>query len=111
VAAIEANPRAFVTVGDVAEVAGLSVRALEEGFRRHLDTTPMAYLRMVRLARVHDELVDADPEATTAMAVAQRWGFGHYGRFAALYRQRFGRSPAATLRGRPASSPGGRSRR
>jgi hypothetical protein len=61
---------------------------------------PRNPLRRVRLARAHDELVDAEPGATTAMAVAQRWGFTHYGRFAAQYRQRFGRSPGETLRGR-----------
>jgi AraC-like DNA-binding protein len=33
------------------------------------------------------------------MAVALRWGFTHYGRFAAQYRQRFGCSPSQTLRG------------
>jgi AraC-like DNA-binding protein len=33
------------------------------------------------------------------MIVAQRWGFMHYGRFAAQYRQRFGCLPGETLRG------------
>jgi AraC-like DNA-binding protein len=58
----------------------------------------MAYVRRVRLARAHDELAEADPESTTAMIVAQRWGFVHYGRFAAQYRQAFGCSPAEMLR-------------
>jgi AraC-like DNA-binding protein len=86
-------------VTDIARATNLSVRALEDGFRRHVGTTPMAYVRGVRLARAHDELVEAEPDATTAMAVAQRWGFTHYGRFAAQYRQRFGCSPSQTLRG------------
>ncbi|MFC6258517.1 hypothetical protein ACFP5Z_15825 [Kocuria oceani] len=30
--------------------------------------------------------------------VAARWGFTHRGRFAAAYRDRYGRSPAVTLR-------------
>jgi AraC-like DNA-binding protein len=99
VAAIEQHPAELMTVTDVARTANLSVRALEDGFRRHVGTTPMAYVRRVRLARAHDELAEADPESTTAMTVAQRWGFVHYGRFAAQYRQRFGCSPAETLRG------------
>jgi AraC-like DNA-binding protein len=98
VAAAEEHPTEVVTVGDLARAGNLSVRALEDGFRRHVGTTPMAYLRSVRLARAHDELVEAEPGATTATAVAQRWGFAHYGRFAAQYRQRFGCSPAETLR-------------
>ena len=44
----------------------------------------------MRMARAHDEFVHAEPGATTAMAVAQRWGFTNYGRLAAQYRQRFG---------------------
>jgi AraC-like DNA-binding protein len=31
-------------------------------------------------------------------AVAYRWGFGNLGRFAADYRQEFGRSPSEVLR-------------
>jgi AraC-like DNA-binding protein len=58
----------------------------------------MKYLRQVKLARVHDALLDADPEATTATAVARQWGFLHYGRFAAEYREAFGRSPSASLK-------------
>ena len=45
----------------------------------------MAYLRQVRMARAHDELLGADPQLTTAGTVARKWGFGHYGRFAAEY--------------------------
>jgi transcriptional regulator GlxA family with amidase domain len=30
--------------------------------------------------------------------VARKWGFGHYGRFAADYARRFGRKPSETLR-------------
>jgi AraC-like DNA-binding protein len=99
VAAIEERPTDMVTVTDVARAANLSVRALEEGFRRHVGTTPMAYVRSVRMARAHAELLEATPESTTAMIVAQRWGFMHYGRFAAQYRQRFGCLPGETLRG------------
>jgi AraC-like DNA-binding protein len=40
----------------------------------------------------------ADPFTTTATAVARKWGFGHYGRFAADYRRRFGHKPSETLR-------------
>jgi AraC-like DNA-binding protein len=29
--------------------------------------------------------------------IALRWGFGHFGRFAAEYRRRFGESPSQTL--------------
>ncbi len=95
---IEGHAAEALTVEDLAEAVGVGVRALQGGFRRHLDTTPMAYLREVRLARVHDELRAADPSAvTTVTEVASRWGFWHPGRFAAAYRQRYGETPSATL--------------
>jgi AraC-like DNA-binding protein len=50
------------------------------------------------MARAHEELVAADPELTTATAIARKWCFGHYGRFAAEYARRFGRKPSETLR-------------
>jgi AraC-like DNA-binding protein len=95
---IEAHAAEPLGVEDVAEAVGLSVRALQEGFRRHLDTTPMNYLREVRLKLVHDELVAADPTSTTVTVIALRCGFLHAGRFAVQYRERFGESPSATLR-------------
>jgi AraC-like DNA-binding protein len=97
-AVIEERPAAIETVADIARASALSVRALDEGFRRHVGLSPMAYLRQVRLARAHEELVSADPDRTTASAVAHNWGFWHYGRFAAEYRKRYGRTPADTLR-------------
>jgi transcriptional regulator GlxA family with amidase domain len=104
---IEARPTELVTVSDIARATNLSVRALEDGFRRHVGTTPMAHVRRVRLGRAHEELVEAEPGATTAMAVAQRWGFGHYGRFAAQYRSCFGCSPSETLRRTGAAASAG----
>jgi len=100
-AAIDEAPLKFMTVGDIAQHVGLSVRALEAGFRQHVGTSPMAYLHRVRMAGAHETLESSEPELTTATAVAQRWGFSHYGRFAAEYRRRYGISPADTLRRRP----------
>lgn len=79
----------------------LSVRALQEGFQRDLSTTPMTYLRQVRLRRAREALEAADESATTVGAVAVGVGILHRGRFAAAYHREFGESPSDTLR-RPA---------
>lgn len=97
---IDAHAAEPLTVEDVAEAVGIGVRALQEGFRRFLDTTPMNYLRDVRLRRVRAELEVADPAHTNVTDIAMRWGFLHAGRFSVQYRERFGESPSATLRGR-----------
>lgn len=96
---IEEHAAEPLTVADVAEAVGVSARALQDGFRRHLGTTPVSYLRDVRLDRVRAELTAAAPGTTTVTDVAYRWGFFHPGRFAAAYRERFGESPSRTLRG------------
>lgn len=96
---IQAGPAEVLSVVDLAKAASVSVRALEEGFRRHVGMPPMTYLRETRLARVHEELQGSDPDVTTAAAIAQRWGFSHYGRFAAAYRSKYGIAPSQTLRG------------
>jgi AraC-like DNA-binding protein len=98
VALIDGRPTEIETVADIAKAVGLSVRALDEGFRRHVGMSPMAYLRQVRLARAHDELVASDGDLTTATVVAYNWGFWNYGRFAAAYRRRYGCTPSETLR-------------
>lgn len=100
VAHMDAHPDRELGVVDVARAAHVSVRALQLAFRRHLDTTPMAYLRRVRMDRVHDDLTAADPAATTVTAVTARWGFSAVGRFSADYRTTYGEYPRDTLRRR-----------
>ncbi|RVX46429.1 AraC-like protein [Nonomuraea polychroma] len=90
-----------ITLGDIATAARVSVRTLQHDFRTHLQTTPLAYLRQVRLAHAHADLVRIAQTGarTTVTEVAMRWGFTHLGRFACLYRETYGRSPSSTLYG------------
>ncbi|MDT7706194.1 MAG: hypothetical protein QOG20_1801 [Pseudonocardiales bacterium] len=98
VEAVHANPAEDFTLAGMARIAHVSVRTLQEMFRRHLDTTPFQHLRQVRLARAHEELGTSDPATTTIGGVARRWGFTHTGRFAATYRAHYGVSPSTTMR-------------
>lgn len=95
---LQEDPARAWTVADMAEVAGVSVRRLQEGFQQYHGTSPSAALRDIRLARVHAELAAADGDRTVT-EVATRWGFAHLGRFAGAYRRRYGVSPGETLRG------------
>ncbi|HWS32725.1 MAG TPA: AraC family transcriptional regulator [Actinoplanes sp.] len=96
--AISDTPEHAFTVGELAAIAGVSVRSLQSGFRRHLGCAPMAYLQEIRLSRAHEALRQGDPGRITVADVAHRWGFAHLGRFASAYRRRFGESPSETLR-------------
>jgi transcriptional regulator GlxA family with amidase domain len=95
---LEGEPDRMWSSASLAHEVALSVRALQEGFHRAFEVPPMAYLREIRLNRVHEELAAASVDTTTVTAVATRWGFLHPGRFAAAYRHKFGHPPAETLR-------------
>ncbi|WIM93127.1 helix-turn-helix domain-containing protein [Actinoplanes oblitus] len=84
-----------LSVTRIAAAAGVGPRGLQEAFRRHRSSTPMAQLRRIRLDRAHRELLAHDG---TVERIARRWGFADPGRFAGYYREAYGRTPAQTLR-------------
>ena len=89
-----------ITLNEIATAARLSPRGPQAAFHRHLDTTPLAYLRSVRMERAHRDLQYAElGDGTSVAGVAARWGFTHLGRFAIEHRRRFGSYPSQTLRG------------
>ncbi|TDC69169.1 helix-turn-helix transcriptional regulator [Streptomyces hainanensis] len=99
-ALVEERPDEPHTLADLASAARVSPRALQEAFRQHLDTTPLGYLREVRLRRAHQDLLTAGEDGSaTVTDVAYRWGFSNLGRFAAYYRDRYGHPPSKTLSG------------
>lgn len=95
---IDEHAHEDITPRDIADAVFLTPRAVQYMFRRHLDCTPTEYLRKVRLDRAHQDLLASSPADTAVSTVAKRWGFAHGGRFAAYYRQTYGRSPMSTLR-------------
>jgi len=96
--AMRASPETPFTAAALAEIAGVSVRTLQAAFQTHVNLSPMAYLRDLRLERVHAELVASEPSCTSVTEVAHRWGFTHLGRFATTYSQKYGAHPSETLR-------------
>jgi AraC-like DNA-binding protein len=95
---IEAGPHLPLTSSTLARQCHVSVRTLQQGFRRHLGMSPMAYLRVVRLQRAHRDLRSADADHSTVACIAHRWGFTHLGRFAAAHKEMFGETPLQVLR-------------
>jgi AraC-like DNA-binding protein len=66
------NAAAPLTIADIALEVGVSVRALQAGFREWRQTTPMAALRHIRLQCARAALLEPD-EATEVTDVALRW--------------------------------------
>lgn len=97
---IRSHARDALTLESIAAAAvGCSVRTLSEGFRQARGTTPMNYLRRVRLEGVRTDL-NGELSSRGVSELALAWGFNHLGRFATDYRRSFGESPSDTLRRR-----------
>ena len=95
---IHAHARERMSLQEIAAVASVSPRALQAGFRRYLDVTPLTYLRNVRLDLAYAELTRAGAWDLNVTDVALHFGFTDLSKFAQYYRQRFGRHPSMHLR-------------
>jgi AraC-like DNA-binding protein len=81
----------------LAASAGVGVRALQLGFRRHFGTSISEMLRDIRLAHLNVRLAAASPDDSIT-DIAFELGFTHLSRMASAYRAKFGETPSATLR-------------
>jgi transcriptional regulator GlxA family with amidase domain len=88
-----------IALSDIAKAVHLTPRALQYMFRRHMEMTPLEYLRGVRLTGARLDLLNGNRVDDTVTAIAAHWRFMHTGRFAVLYRAAYGESPHTTLRG------------
>jgi AraC-like DNA-binding protein len=95
---LESNAGNDIALPDIARAVHISPRAVQYMFRRHLGTTPLQYLRQLRLHHAHQDLVRGSRSTDTVTRIAARWGFAHTGRFAVAYREVYGHSPHQTLR-------------
>jgi len=87
----------------LADVAGVRPRTLETHFKMFLGTTPLGWVRRMRLTRARQQLLHAGAQTTvTDVAIAN--GFSQLGRFAGAYRGTFGEFPSATIRRSKSSS-------
>ncbi|MCA1453781.1 AraC family transcriptional regulator [Bradyrhizobium sp. BRP22] len=94
---LEAQADEPLDLSRLADAAGVGIRALQLGFRRHFGTTISAMLQDIRLARLNARLKDAKPDERV-VDIAFDLGFTHLSRMASAYRAKFGESPSATLR-------------
>ena len=108
-----AQPDEPLSMLELCSQVGASRRKLTYCFQDVLGTSPIQYLRAVRLNGVRRELRSG--EAAAVQDAAARWGFFHMGQFSLDYKKQFGELPSATLRAagalglRPAPLAGRRS--
>ncbi|WP_089361250.1 AraC family transcriptional regulator [Pseudomonas segetis] len=88
---IQEHPDASINSAQLAELCNVSLRALQDGFRRFMGTSIAAYQRQVRLERAHGAIVQ-DPSRSIA-EIALGLGFTNMGRFSQYFQNAFGQSP------------------
>jgi AraC-like DNA-binding protein len=86
-----------ISLSELSALAGISVRAIQAGFKAYRGYSPMAFLKERRLELANRRFLGAPP-GTTVAEIALDCGFAHIGRFSVTYRKRFGESPSHTLR-------------
>lgn len=92
-----------VRIDTLAEIAGVRPRTLETHFRTFLGTTPLGWVRRMRLHNARRSLLANRDRSVTEAALAS--GFNQLGRFAAQYRAEFGELPSETLQRVRAAEP------
>ena len=86
-----------LTIAEIAHQVGVGPRALQAAFRASHGATPRQVLTEIRLEKARALLL-APEVAMTVTDAALASGFAHLGRFAAVYRQRYGECPSDTLK-------------
>jgi AraC-like DNA-binding protein len=93
---IEAHIMEPVGIEEVSAAVGIGLRSLRRSFQRVRGYSPRQAMVHLRLERVRDALLRAEPGATVT-GIATEYGFLELGRFSMRYRQEFGEAPSQTL--------------
>lgn len=86
------------SVIDLCDRLRISRRTVQNSFRAVTQTTPVNYIRCIRLNGVRRELLGTRAGETSIGDAASRWGFFHLSHFAADYQALFGELPSQTRR-------------
>ena len=85
-----------VTMQQLTQTLGTPGRTLHQGFVETFGTTPMAYLRTLRLSNARHDLLTQ--RWATVTETAMQWNFFHLGRFSQDYQRIYGETPSQTFR-------------
>jgi AraC-like DNA-binding protein len=87
-----------ISAADLVSVGGVSARSIYNGFQRFRSTTPMGYLKAVRLDLARDALIRGRRHGTTSVTeAATAAGYTNLSQFSRDYKARFREAPSRTL--------------
>lgn len=87
-----------VTILDLSARLRTSQRTIQKSFHAVTQTTPVDYLRSIRLNAVRRQLLSTSAPALSVGQAAANWGFFHLSHFATAYKCLFGELPSQTRR-------------
>lgn len=89
---LQEHPEVLVSGSELAELANVSLRALQEGFRRFVGCSIGSYQRQVRLQQAYRQL--REEGSRSVRDISLDLGFSNVGRFCQYFHSAFGMSPA-----------------
>ena len=92
---VEKRFPAPITLNELSRHCGVAQRTLEYGFRQVYGTTPLTFIRSLRLTRSRAALLRA-AAYTSISEAARACGFTHMGQYSRDYRRFFGETPSMT---------------
>ena len=95
---LRSEPYPDLRTQNISAAIGVSDRLLRICCKEELGMSPISYVRLRALHRVHSILRSSDSRTTSVSQIARRHGLRDLGRFAVIYRSLFGELPSATLR-------------
>src|ERR1700733_8842041 len=96
---LRTQPERGLSISKLAASCGVAPRTLQKHFKRFVGKTPAELRFEARMDLARRELLRAKANVSIT-EIAASSGIAHLGRFASLYRKRFGENPSATLRRR-----------
>jgi AraC-like DNA-binding protein len=94
---IRNHAREPISPADLVSIGGASARSLYHGFRRFRSTTPMGYLKEVRLGFARDALMKGRANGVVSVTeAAMAAGYTNLSQFSRDYKARFGEPPSRT---------------
>ncbi|SPL70666.1 AraC family transcriptional regulator [Acinetobacter stercoris] len=86
-----------LSLDEISQHVGISIRSLQKGFSDYLKQSPGQYIRDKRLEMIHFSLKHSHGESCVT-DIAMRYGINSLGHFSAQYKKRYGCMPSETLK-------------
>ncbi|KAF2990082.1 AraC family transcriptional regulator [Methylocystis sp. MJC1] len=94
---IKAHAAEPVELSRLAVSLGMSMRSLQDNFKKSYGCSPRDYLMECRLENARDRL-SLPSDSTSVIEIAMDCGFPDHGQFSSKYRARYGELPSQTLK-------------